>query len=41
MTASVVPGVGTFDSLGPVDAFSWGGRIGFNVNPNVEVGFLF
>lgn len=37
----VVPGVGTFDSLEPKDAVSWGGRIGFKVNPNVEVGFLF
>ena len=25
----------------PKDAFSWGARLGFNVTPNVEVGFLF
>jgi opacity protein-like surface antigen len=36
-----VPGIGVFDSIGPKDAFSWGARIGFNVTPNVEVGFLF
>ena len=40
-TAVNVPGVGTFDSIGPKDAFSWGARLGFNVTPNVEVGFLF
>jgi len=40
-TAVTVPGVGVFDSLGPKDAFSWGARLGFNVTPNVEVGFLF
>ena len=40
-TAVSVPGVGTFDSIGPKDAFSWGARLGFNVTPNVEVGFLF
>src|SRR5512139_251307 len=39
--AVTVPGVGVFDSIGPKDAFSWGARIGFNVTPNVEVGFLF
>ena len=40
-TAVTVPGVGVFDSIGPKDAFSWGARLGFNVTPNVEVGFLF
>ncbi len=25
----------------PKDSFSWGARLGFNVNPNVEIGFLF
>jgi hypothetical protein len=40
-TAVSVPGVGVFDSIGPKDAFSWGARLGFNVSPNVEVGFLF
>ena len=40
-TAVSVPGVGVFDSIGPKDAFSWGARLGFNVTPNVEVGFLF
>ena len=25
----------------PKDAFSWGARLGFNLTPNVEVGFLF
>jgi len=37
----VVPGLGTFNSIEPKDAFSWGARLGFNVSPNVEVGFLF
>ena len=40
-TAIVVPGVGTFDRIDPKDAFSWGARLGFNVTPHVEVGFLF
>jgi opacity protein-like surface antigen len=39
--AVVVPGVGTFSQIDPKDAFSWGARLGFNVSPNVEVGFLF
>jgi opacity protein-like surface antigen len=39
--ALTVPGVGTFDRIDPKDAFSWGARLGFNVTPNVEVGFLF
>jgi opacity protein-like surface antigen len=25
----------------PKDAFSWGARLGFNLTPNVEIGFLF
>jgi opacity protein-like surface antigen len=25
----------------PKDAFSWGARLGFNLSPNVEIGFLF
>jgi hypothetical protein len=37
--------VGSIDEspiqIGPKDAFSWGARLGFNVSPNVEVGFLF
>jgi len=36
-----VPGVGTFTRVDPKDAFSWGARLGFNLSPNVEVGFLF
>jgi len=27
--------------VGPKDAFSWGARLGFNVSPNIELGFLF
>jgi len=27
--------------VGPKDAFSWGARLGFNLSPNVEIGFLF
>jgi hypothetical protein len=38
---TLVPGVGTFNSISPTDAFSWGARIGFNVNPHFEIGFLF
>ena len=37
--------VGTIDEspiqVGPKDAFSWGARLGFNLTPNVELGFLF
>jgi hypothetical protein len=40
-SAVVVPGVGTFDSVDPKDAFSWGLRLGFMVNDNSEIGFLF
>jgi opacity protein-like surface antigen len=36
-----VPGAGTFDRIDPKDAFSWGLRGGFFVNPHVEIGFLF
>lgn len=36
-----VPGFGVFDRIDPKDSFSWGARVGFNVTPNVEVGFLF
>ncbi len=39
--AVVVPGVGTFTRIDPKDAFSWGLRLGFMVNENVEVGGLF
>ena len=27
--------------VGPKDAFSWGARLGFNLTPNTEIGFLF
>ena len=37
--------VGAIDNapiqVGPKDAFSWGARLGFNLTPNVELGFLF
>ena len=37
--------VGSIDDspiqVGPKDAFSWGARLGFNVSPNAEIGFLF
>jgi len=36
-----VPGVGIFDRIDPKDAFSWGARLGYNLNENVEIGFLF
>jgi hypothetical protein len=36
-----VPGVGVFDRVDPKDAFSWGARLGFNLNDNMEIGFLF
>ena len=39
--ARTVAGVGTFNSVDLKDGFSWGARLGFNVTPNVEVGFLF
>jgi hypothetical protein len=37
----VVPGIGSFDRVDPKDAFSWGARIGFLLNENSEIGFLF
>lgn len=37
----VIPGTGSFDRVDPKDAFSWGLRIGFLVNDNSEIGFLF
>jgi Outer membrane protein beta-barrel domain len=30
-----------YDQIDPKDAFSWGFNVGYLVNPNVEVGFLF
>jgi len=37
--------VGSIDEspiqIGPKDAFSWGARLGFNLSPNLELGFLF
>ena len=37
--------VGSIDEspiqVGPKDAFSWGARLGFNLSPNSEIGFLF
>jgi Outer membrane protein beta-barrel domain len=36
-----VTGSGDFARIDPKDAFSWGARIGFLVNENVEVGGLF
>jgi len=36
-----VPGVGVFDRIDPKDAFSWGARLGFLVDENMEVGFLY
>jgi outer membrane protein W len=36
-----VPGVGSFNRIDPKDAFSWGARLGFLLNENSEVGFLF
>jgi len=33
--------VGSFDRVDPVDAFSWGLRLGFLMNENSEIGFLF
>jgi opacity protein-like surface antigen len=37
----IIPGAGAFDSIAPKDAVSLGVRLGFFVNPQVEVGFLF
>jgi len=36
-----VPGVGTFDRVDPKDSASWGLRLGFMVNDNSEIGFLY
>jgi hypothetical protein len=40
-TGIVVPGVGSFNSIDPKDAFSWGLRLGFLLNENSEIGFLY
>jgi opacity protein-like surface antigen len=40
-TVVVVPGQGSFDAIGPKDAFSWGARLGFMVNENLEIGALY
>ena len=37
----VVPGLGSFNTIEPKDGVSWGLRVGFFVNPQTEVGFLF
>jgi len=37
----IVPGVGSFDRVDPKDSFGWSAEVGFFVNPNVEVGFLY
>ncbi len=37
----LIPGFGTFDEASPKDSMSWGLRLGFMVNDNVEVGALF
>ena len=37
----MVPGVGTFNTIDPKDAFSWGLRLGFFAGENSEIGFLF
>jgi opacity protein-like surface antigen len=37
----VVSGSGTYNSIDPKDAFSWGLRLGFLVSENVEAGALF
>jgi hypothetical protein len=39
--AVIVPGVGTFTSIDPKDSGSWGLRLGYLVNDNSEVGFLY
>ncbi len=36
-----VPGVGTFNSIDPKEAFSWGLRLGFFAGEHSEIGFLF
>jgi hypothetical protein len=38
----VAPGDGAiYDSIGPIDSFSWGLDLGYFVNESVEIGFLF
>jgi hypothetical protein len=39
--AIVVPGVGTFNQVGPKDSFIFGIDVGFFIGPNAEVGFLY
>jgi len=36
-----VPGKGTFDRVDPKDSGSWGLRLGYMVNDNSEIGFLY
>jgi hypothetical protein len=37
----VVPGVGSFNRVDPKDSVSWGLRLGYMINDNNELGFLF
>jgi hypothetical protein len=37
----VVPGVGSFNQIDPKDSASWGLRLGYMINDNNELGFLF
>jgi hypothetical protein len=39
--AVTIPDVGTFDTIEPADAFSWGARAGYLVDSFVEIGVLF
>jgi len=39
--AALVTGVGTFTSIDPKDAFSWGLRLGFLASEHSEIGFLY
>jgi hypothetical protein len=41
VTAVRVPGIGTFDKIDPKDSASWGLRLGYLVNDNSEIGFLY
>ena len=36
-----VPGEGTFNRIDPKDSFSWGLRLGYLLDKNSEIGFLF
>lgn len=36
-----VPGIGTFDRIDPQNSASWGLRLGYMVNENSEIGFLY